>query len=490
MDIPFLPSMMIPAICIVLILSICLFVSKSYKKVPNNVLMVVYGVFGRKKNKHGTNVDSVGQAPQKVCQGGGIFVIPFLQDYRQMSLAPLTVSVDLKEALTIQKTRVDIPATFTVAIPTDKPAILNNAINRLLGMTSAQIIEQGNNIIIGQLRHVISRMKIEDIISDRDKFLELVNESVELELNKIGLTIINVNIKDILDNNDVINSLGQRETARTIESARIDVSQQKRISAMGIAENEKEREIGIARAEAEKTIGVQEAHRDSTVRQAEIQAEQVAKENESKSRIAQSESELAVKMADARRVSEIAGAEADARVAVERQKAEQARIEKETIPTANVDKRKKEIESEASAAQVRIAAQGEAEGIRIKAEAEAYSIEQQYHARSEGIAQLVNAFDGDSEKVIQLLLLDKSESLAAIQAEAIKNLKIDSLNVLGGGNSEKEGSGALTNLLKDYVGSVPLTSNFLNTMGYELPKYIVEKQEKEKGTDTPVADPE
>ncbi|WP_414499340.1 flotillin family protein [Zymobacter sp. IVIA_12111.31 C1] len=481
MDTPSLSAMMIPAICVVLLLSICLFISKSYKKVPNNVLMVVYGVFGRKKNK---NVDSVGQAPQKVCQGGGIFVIPFLQDYRQMSLAPLTVSVDLKEALTIQKTRVDIPATFTVAIPTDKPSILNNAINRLLGMTSAQIIEQGNNIIIGQLRHVISRMKIDDIISDRDKFLELVNESVELELNKIGLTIINVNIKDILDNNDVINSLGQRETARTIESARIDVSQQQRISAMGIAENEKEREIGIARAEAQKTIGVQEAHRDSTIRQAEIQAEQVSKENESKSLIAQSESELAVKMADARRISEIAAAEADTRVAMERQKAEQARIEKEAIPTANVDKRKLEIASEASAAQVRIAAQGEAEGIRIKAEAEAYSIEQQYRARSEGIAKLVDAFGGDSEKVIQLLLLDKSESLAAIQAEAIKNLKIDSLNVLGGGNGEKEGSGALTSLLKDYVGSVPLTSNFLNTMGYELPKYIVEKQPKESGVAT------
>lgn len=153
-------------------------------------MLVVHGKIG--KTKDGTYRSA------KCMHGGVTLVVPFLQKYTFLDLTPLSISVDLKSALSKQNIRIDVPSIFTVGISTD-PAIMQNAAERLLGLTLQNISELAKDIIFGQLRLVIATMDIEEINSDRDKFLDAVSRNVEGELKKIGLKLINVNVTDISD---------------------------------------------------------------------------------------------------------------------------------------------------------------------------------------------------------------------------------------------------------------------------------------------------
>src|SRR5207253_2374481 len=103
----------------------------------------------------------------------------------------------------VENIRVNVPSIFTVAIGTD-PEIMQNAAIRLLGLNAQQTKQQAADIIFGQLRQVIASMRIEDINRDREKFLHQILTSLEPELRKLGLVLINVNITDITDESGYI----------------------------------------------------------------------------------------------------------------------------------------------------------------------------------------------------------------------------------------------------------------------------------------------
>lgn len=97
----------------------------------------------------------------------------------------MSLQVDLVNALSRQNIRVDVPSRFTVGISTEQ-GVMQNAAERLLGLSLASIQELAKDIIFGQLRLVVATMDIEEINTDRDKFLEAVSRNVETELKKIG----------------------------------------------------------------------------------------------------------------------------------------------------------------------------------------------------------------------------------------------------------------------------------------------------------------
>ncbi len=176
-------------VAIVLILtSIILMFLTRYKKCPSDKIMVIYGKIG--KNSDGTCRSA------KCIHGGAAFVIPVIQAHAFLDLTPISISVDLKNALSKQNIRVDVPSRFTVGISTES-GVMQNAAERLLGLSLSEIQELAKDIILGQLRLVIATMEIEEINNDRDKFLEAVSRNVESELKKIGLRLINVNVTDI-----------------------------------------------------------------------------------------------------------------------------------------------------------------------------------------------------------------------------------------------------------------------------------------------------
>ncbi|MCE9525400.1 MAG: flotillin family protein, partial [Planctomycetales bacterium] len=200
-----------------------------YKRCPSNRVLVIFGRTGK------------GQASRTI-HGGAAFVVPLIQDYAYLSLEPIQIEVPLRGALSSENIRVNVPSVFTVAIDT-KPEVMQNAAIRLLGLSTAEVRKQAEEMIFGQLRQVIASMGIEEINRDRDTFLKHVQHSLEPELSKIGLTLINVNITDITDESGYIDAIGQKAASLAIQQARGDV-----------ADNEKMGETRVAGAERDKSI--------------------------------------------------------------------------------------------------------------------------------------------------------------------------------------------------------------------------------------------
>ena len=116
------------------------------------------------------------------------------------------------------------------------------------GLQMAEIQELAKDIIFGQLRLVIATMDIEEINTDRDKFLEAVSRNVESELKKIGLRLINVNVTDISDESGYITALGKEAAAKAINDAKKSVAEKVRDGSIGEANAQRDQRVEVATA--------------------------------------------------------------------------------------------------------------------------------------------------------------------------------------------------------------------------------------------------
>ena len=245
------PSAMIAVIVIfVLIFTTFLVLLSRYRKCPSDKIMVIYGKVG--SNKDG----SVRSA--RCIHGGASFIWPVIQSYQYLDLTPLSISVDLKNALSRQNIRIDVPSRFTVGISIEQ-GVMQNAAERLLGLKLSEVQELAKDIIFGQLRLVIATMDIEEINTDRDKFLEAVSRNVETELKKIGLRLINVNVTDINDESGYIEALGKEAAAKAINDAKKSVAEKDRDGSIGQANAQRDQRIQVASAESSAIAGEIEA---------------------------------------------------------------------------------------------------------------------------------------------------------------------------------------------------------------------------------------
>ncbi len=264
-------------------------VLKYYKRCPSNRILVIYGKTAK------------GQAATCIA-GGARLVTPLIQDYAWLSLEPMQIEIPLRGALSIENIRVNVPSVFTVAIGTT-PELMQNAAIRLLGLGFAEIKKQSEDIIFGQLRQVIASMQIEEINRDRDTFLTNIQSSLEMELRKIGLVLINVNITDITDESGYIEAIGQKAASEAINKARGDVADNEKMGAIRVAEADREKAIKVANAEKTQKIGTREATREQAVRVAELDKEQVVGEQtaqfQREAQVADADREKRVRVADA-----------------------------------------------------------------------------------------------------------------------------------------------------------------------------------------------
>src|SRR5947199_124943 len=156
-------------------------------------------------------------------------------------------------------------------------------------------------LIFGQLRQVIASMRIEDINRDRDKFLESIQKSLEPELKKIGLVLINTNLTDITDESGYIEAIGRKAAAQAIQKATVDVAQQEKAGQIGMAEAEREKSIQVANATKLREIGTREATREQAVRLAQLAKEQAVGEQtaalEREAQVKESQRQQAVRIA-------------------------------------------------------------------------------------------------------------------------------------------------------------------------------------------------
>lgn len=457
------PSVPILACVIVLVvLTTMIVILSRYRKCPSDKVLVIYGKVGQTQDGQ--------QRSAKCIHGGASFIWPVIQSYEYLDLTPMSIQVDLRNALSKQNIRVDVPSRFTVGISTEN-GVMQNAAERLLGMKIDEIKQIAEDIIFGQMRLIIATMDIEEINSDRDKFLEAVSSNVETELKKIGLRLINVNVTDITDESGYIVALGQEAAAKAINDAKISVAEAERAGAIGAAEADRDKRISVSKSDSEAIGG----------------------ENEAKAKVAESDATRREKEAEALKrataAENIARAKAEqesfeAQRAAEEARAhfEQAKLEADVIVKTEIERKKLELQAEAEAEQIRRRAKGEADAILMKMQAEADGVKQMLIKQSEGFAEIVRSAGGDANDAIRLMIADKMEELTRIQVDAIKNLKIDKITVWDGGNG-KDGKNSTADFISGLYKSIPPMNEMFDMAGMQLPKYLGESKENNTSKD-------
>lgn len=442
---------------VVIVVSTILFLASRYKRCPSDRILVIFGKVGKDQSA-------------KCIHGGGTFVWPLIQDSAFLSLTPMTISIDLKNALSMQNIRINVPSTFTVGISTEK-GIMNNAAERLLRLAPPVIEEMAKEIIFGQLRLTVASLTIEQINQDRERFLESIRKNVEPELNKIGLYLINVNITDITDESDYIESIGKKAAAEAINQAKIDVADQEKLGAIGQSEANREKNIRVAENLAGAVKGEKQAEADQRIFVQQQEAAAVAGENTAKADIADAEALLATKEAAALQKGEVAKRQAEVQIQKAQYLAEQERLNAQEIVRKEIEKRKIEIAAEAEAEKLRREAKGQADAILARYEAEAKGIRQVLQSKAAGYEALVKSCQGNAKSVATLLMIEKIENIVARQVEAIKNLKIDKITVWDTGGNGKAGS-STANFMSNMIKALPPLQEVAGMAGIELPEFL------------------
>ena len=449
------------AALLVVVFGILILVTR-YKRCASDEILVV---FGKVKG---------GQASRCI-HGGATLVWPLIQDYKKLSLIPMTINIPLTNALSLQNIRIHVPSTFTVGISTD-PIIMNNAAERLLHLSPTQIESMASEIIFGQLRLTVASLTIEQINQDRDNFLESIRGNVGHELNKLGLNLINVNITDITDDSDYIESIGKKAAATAVNAAKADVAIADRDGAIGQAEANRARDIQVAENQAEAEKGMKAARADQRIFVQEQEALAIDGENTSKANIAGYNAGLAEKEADAMRRSEVAKRTAEMEVQKAQYLLEQERLKAEEIVREEIAKTQIEIAAEAEAERQRRIASGEADAILAKYKAEAEGVQAVLEAKATGYASLVSSAGGDAKAAATLLMVEKIEDIVARQVEAISNMKIDKITVWDSAGGSEGGSTA--NFVSSLIHSLPPVHDVAKMAGVELPDYLGSMKEE------------
>ena len=437
-------------------------VATRYKRCASDEILVVYGRIR-------------GGKASRCIHGGAVMVWPLIQEYKKISLIPMTISIPLDNALSLQNIRINVPSTFTVGVSTN-PLIMNNAAERLLHLTKNDIEGMAQEIILGQLRLTVASLTIEQINQDRDAFLELIRDNVGAELHKLGLYLINVNIIDITDESNYINSIGKKAAAGAVNKALVDVANAERDGAIGKANADREREVQVAQNVAESEKGQKAAEVDRRVYVQQQEATGVQGENISRAEIAAYQADLEEKEAEAMRRAEVARRTAEMEVQKAQYNLEQERLRAEEIVREEISKTQIEIAAEAEAERQRRIAQGEADAVLARYNAEAEGPKAVLEAKANGYKQLVASAGGDVKAAATLLMVEKIEEIVARQTEAIANLQIDKITVWDSGNGGEGGSTA--NFVSSLIRSLPPVHDVAKMAGVDLPDYLGSMKEE------------
>ena len=520
---------------VVLLVSLLMYLASRYKRCASDQILVIFG-------KVGKNLSS------NCIHGGGKFVWPLIQDYAYMSLTPMTITIPLENALSMQNIRINVPSTFTVGVSTE-PSIMNNAAERLLRISPRQIEDMAKEIIFGQLRLTVASLTIEQINQDRESFLESIRKNVEPELNKIGLYLINVNITDITDSSTYIESIGKKAAAEAINAAKVDVAVQEKIGAIGeaqavrertirVAENFAESEKGQKKAEADKrvyvsqqetsaAVGEAEANREKTIRLAEnvAQAEKGEKKAEADKRIYVQQQDAEAVKGEKQAVAEqriyvqqqealAVGGENKAKADIADAEAQLAMKRAEALKKGEVAKRQAEVEiqkaqylaeqqrlnaevivrQEIEKRKIEIDAEAEAERLRREAHGQADAILAKYEAEAKGIRQVLDSKAAGYESLVKSCNGDAKAASTLLMIEKIEEIvarqveAVKNLKIdkitVWDSGSGDRGGSSTSNFLSSMIKVLPPLQDIASMAGVQLPEYLGRMAENENNEDS------
>ena len=326
---------LVPVLVIVAVIAL---LASGYKKAPPDTAFIVSGL------------------RRRTVIGKAVIKIPFLERLDVVSLKLIPVDVKTSNAVpTADYINIRVDAAVNVKISAS-PEKLALAAQNFLNQKTDYVRSVAQEVLEGNMREIVGKMKLEEMVSDRQKFAELVKENAEPDLAAMGLDIVSFNVQNFSDENGVIDDLG------------IDnISQIKKKAA-------------IAKAEADKEIAVAKAEADRQANEARVDADR---------EIAIKKNELDIQRAELKKLEDTKRAEADAAYSIQEQE-QRKTIE---VATANADIARQEREVELKRKEAEVREQALSAEIRKTADAELYRRQkqaeaEQYKAEKEAQAQL------------------------------------------------------------------------------------------------------
>ena len=416
----------------------------------------------------------------KVLIGKAGIKIPFLERKDELNLQLIPIDVKTSNAVpTADYININVDATVNVKI-SDNEERLNLAAQNFLNKNSDYIGRVAREVLEGNVREIVGKMALEEMVSDRQKFAMLVKENAEPDLAAMGLDIISFNVQNFVDGNGVIENLGvdnivkiqknaaisraesEKEIAKAQANAKREANEAEVNAASEIAK--KQNELDIQKAELKKAADVKRAEADAAYKIQEEEQRKTVEITTANANIAKQEKEILLKQKEAEVMEQALDAQikkkAEAEKFAKQQEADAQLYERQREAEA----RKFETEKEADAMKAKAEAQKytmeqEAEGIRTKGLAEAEAIRAKAIAEAEGIEKKAEAMAKMGEAAVLEMYFQALPEV--VKNAAIPLANVDRITMYGEGNSAK--------LMKDIMGTVTqVTDGLKESTGVDL----------------------
>lgn len=483
-------SMIIAGIIVGIIIVILILFTSTWKKVPQDKALVVTGL------------------KKRVISGGGGIVIPLFERADRISLENMKIEVRTEGARTEQGVDIRADGVAVIKVKSDKESILN-AIEQFNTGREQQTIENikdtAKDVLEGKLREIISKMTVEEIYKDREKFASQVQEVAAVALANMGLELKVFTIRDISDKNGYLEALGKPRIAEVKKNALVAEADAMRETNVRTAEasrlGEEAKilaETQVAEANKEKELKIQEYRKEQETVKAkadaayEIEKNKVAKELTETQMLVeltkkQKETELQ-EQESLRREKELQATvnrQADAEKYREQTQAdaERYRIEKQ----ADAKRYSEEKQAEAVAMAIRIKAEAEAEAMRIKGEAEASAILAKGSAEAETMEKKAAAYQLYNDAAVTQMIIEKLPEIAGAVSEPLS--KTEKIVIIdNGGTKEGSSNGAakVTGYVTDIISQLPETIEAMT--GFNVMDAIKKKLGKDEVNESYKAD--
>ncbi len=465
------------------VLLIVILFAVGYVKAPPDMAFIISGV--KKKSK--------------IVIGKASIRVPFFERLDKLNLRLIPIDVKTSNAVpTADYININVDATVNVKI-SNEPDKLRLAAENFLNKNTEYIASVAREVLEGNVREIVGKMKLEEMVSDRQKFATLVKENAEPDLAAMGLDIISFNVQNFVDGNEVIENLGIDNIVKIKKAAAIARAESERDIKVAQASADKESndaavaaQTEIAKRQNELAIKKSELQQESDTKKAmadaayEIQKEEQRKTIEittANADIARQEREIELKQKEVAVKEHALEAEvkkqAEADKYAAQQKADAALYQRQKEAEAKqfevqhaAEARQFEIEREAQARKAqaeaeRYAKEQEAEGIRKVGEAEAAAIQAKGLAEAEAMEKKAEAYAKYNKAAVAEMMIGVLPEIAAKIAEPLK--QIDKITIIGG-----EGG---TNGVDQVAGNVPavmakLFESMKETTGIDLAEIV------------------
>ncbi len=437
-------------IAVVVIAAIVVFLAVGYVKAPPDMAFIVSGI--KKKSK--------------VVIGKATIRIPFFERLDKLNLRLIPIDVKTSNAVpTADYININVDATVNVKI-SNEPEKLRLAAENFLNKNTEYIASVAREVLEGNVREIVGKMKLEEMVSDRQKFANLVKENAEPDLAAMGLDIISFNVQNFVDGNEVIENLGidnivkikkaaaiaRAESERDIKVAQAAADKESNDAAVA-AQTEiakKQNELAIKRSELQQEADTKKAMADAAY---EIQKEEQRKTIEittANADIAKQEREIELKQKEVAVKEQALEAEVKKQAEADRyaaqQKADAALYERQKEAEAKQFEAQRQAEARKAQAEAeRYAREQEAEGIRAVGEAEAAAIQAKGIAEAEAMEKKAEAYAKYNKAAVAEMMIKVLPDVAAKIAEPLG--QIDKITIIGGDGG--------SNGVEQVAGNVP-----------------------------------